>query len=109
MKTENPQLMKCFFNEGLVLLDKEMKVFYQTKQLKVKTPESKLQLVWDMSRVEKVGEVVGAIISLVNNQYSCLVVIISPLKFWRTFSVILFFVSQQEYFLMFFKPHRFNS
>ena len=47
MKTENPQLMKCFFNEGLVLLDKEMKVFYHTKQLKVKTPERKLQLVWD--------------------------------------------------------------
>ena len=40
--------MKCFLNEGLVLLlDKEMKVFYQTKQLKVKTPERKLQLVWD--------------------------------------------------------------
>ena len=88
MKTENPQLMKCFFNEGLELLDKEMKVFYQTKQLKVKTPERKLQLVWDMSRVEKVGEVVSAIISLVNNQYSCLVAIISPLKFWRNFSVI---------------------
>ena len=28
MKTENPQLMKCFFNEGLVLLDKEVKVFF---------------------------------------------------------------------------------
>ena len=40
--------MKCFLNEGLVLLlDKEMIVFYQTKQLKVKTPERKLQLVWD--------------------------------------------------------------
>ena len=40
-------LMKCFFNEGLVLFDKEMKGFYKTKQLNVKTPERKLQLVWD--------------------------------------------------------------
>ena len=39
--------MKCFFNEGLVMFDKEMKVFYKTKQLNVKTPERKLQLVWD--------------------------------------------------------------
>ena len=47
-ETENLQLlMKCFFNEGLVMFDKEMKVFYKTKQLKVKTPERKLQLVWD--------------------------------------------------------------
>ena len=30
-------------NEGLVIFDKEMKVFYKTKQLKVKTPERKLQ------------------------------------------------------------------
>ena len=39
-------LMKCFFNEGLVMFDKdkEMEV-YQTKQLMVKTPERKLQLV----------------------------------------------------------------
>ena len=51
MKTENLQLlMKCFFNEGLVMFDKEMKVFYKTKQLKVKTPERKLQLVWDKIR-----------------------------------------------------------
>ena len=28
--------MKCFFNEGLVMFDKEMKVFYKTKQLNVK-------------------------------------------------------------------------
>ena len=48
MKTEYPQLMKCFFNEGLVLLDEEIKVFfYQIKQLKVKTPERKLQLGWN--------------------------------------------------------------
>ena len=48
MKTENLQLlMKCFFNEGLVMLNKEVKVFYKTKQLNVKTPERKLQLVWD--------------------------------------------------------------
>ena len=46
MKTENLQLlMKCFFNEGLLMF--EMKVFYKTKQLNVKTPECKLQLVWD--------------------------------------------------------------
>ena len=36
-----------FFNESLVIFDKEMKFFYKTKQLKVKTPEPKLQLVWD--------------------------------------------------------------
>ena len=29
--------MKCFINEGFVMFDKEMKVFYTTKQLKVKT------------------------------------------------------------------------
>ena len=28
---------EMFFNEGLVMFDKEMKVFYTTKQLKVKT------------------------------------------------------------------------
>ena len=44
---------------------KKWKFFYETKQLKVKTVECRLQLVWD--------EVVSAIISLVNNQYSCLV------------------------------------
>ena len=49
MKTENLQLlMKCFFNESLVLFDKEMKLFYKTKQLNVKTLEPKLQLVWDI-------------------------------------------------------------
>ena len=32
MKTENPQLMKCFLNKGLVLLDKEMKVFLSNKK-----------------------------------------------------------------------------
>ena len=48
MKTENLQLLiKCFFNEGLVMFDKEMKGFYKTKQLNVKTPERKLQLFWD--------------------------------------------------------------
>ena len=40
-------LMKCFFNEGSVMFDKEMKGFYKTKQLNRKTPECKLQLVWD--------------------------------------------------------------
>ena len=35
------------FNESLVMFDKEMKFFYQTKQLKVKTPQTKLQFVWD--------------------------------------------------------------
>ena len=38
---------EMFFNEGLVMFDKEMKVFYKTKQLKVKTPERKLQLIRD--------------------------------------------------------------
>ena len=48
MKTENLQvLMKRFFNEGSVMFDKEMKVFYKAKQLNVKTLERKLQLVWD--------------------------------------------------------------
>ena len=32
---------EMFFNEGLVMFDKEMKVFYKTKQLNVKTPERK--------------------------------------------------------------------
>ena len=46
--TENLQLlMKCFFNEGLVMFYKEMKVFYITKQLKVKTPERTLQFTWN--------------------------------------------------------------
>ena len=32
MKPENLQLlMKCFLNEGLVMFDKEIKVFYQMK------------------------------------------------------------------------------
>ena len=39
--------MKCFFNEGLVMFDQEMKVFYKTKQLRVKTSERKLHLVSD--------------------------------------------------------------
>ena len=38
--------MKYFFNEGLVMFDKEMKGFCKTKQLNVETPERKLQLVW---------------------------------------------------------------
>ena len=68
MKTENPQLMKCFLNEGLVLLDKEMKVFLSNKTAEGKNTERKLQLVWDkMSRDEKVGELVSALISLVKN------------------------------------------
>ena len=36
-----------FFNKGLVMFDKEMKFFYKAKQIKVKTPELKLQLVCD--------------------------------------------------------------
>ena len=68
MKTENPQLMKCFLNEGLVLLDKEMKVFLSNKTAEGKNTKRKLQLVWDkMSRDEKVGELVSALISLVKN------------------------------------------
>ena len=59
---------EMFFNEGLVLLDKEMKVFLSNKTAEGKNTERKLQLVWDkMSRNEKVGEVVSALISLVKN------------------------------------------
>ena len=48
MKTENLQLLiRYFFNEGLVMFDKEMKGFYKTKQLNVKATERKLQLFWD--------------------------------------------------------------
>ena len=48
MKIENLQLLKkYFFNEGLVMFEKEMKVFCKTKQLNVKTPERNLKLVWD--------------------------------------------------------------
>ena len=44
MKIENLQLLtKCFFNESLVMFEKEMKVFYKTKQMNVKTPERNLQ------------------------------------------------------------------
>ena len=32
--------MKCFFNEGLVIFDKRMKVFYKTKQLNVKNTKT---------------------------------------------------------------------
>ena len=38
---------KKFFNESLVMFDKEMNFFNKTKQLKARTPERKLQLVWD--------------------------------------------------------------
>ena len=34
-----------FFNESLLMFDKEIKLFYKTKQMKVKTPEPKFQLV----------------------------------------------------------------
>ena len=50
MKTDNlTSINEMFFNEGLVMFDKdkEIEVFYQTKQLKVKTPRRQLQLVWD--------------------------------------------------------------
>ena len=39
--------MKYFFSEGLVMFEKEVKIFYKTKQLNVKTPECNLQLLWD--------------------------------------------------------------
>ena len=65
-KTENLKLlMKCFFNKGLVIFDKEMKDFLLNETNKVKTSERKLQLVWDMSNYQEVGEVISAIISLV--------------------------------------------
>ena len=35
--------MKSFFNESLVMSDKEINFFYNTKQLKVKTLERKSQ------------------------------------------------------------------
>ena len=41
MKTENLKILMKY----LVMFDKKMEVFYKTKQLKVKTPERKLQLV----------------------------------------------------------------
>ena len=50
MKTDNlTSINEMFFNEGLVMFDKdkEIEVFYQTKHLKVKTPRRQLQLVWD--------------------------------------------------------------
>ena len=34
---------EMFFNIGLVMFNKEVKVFYKTKQLNVKTPERKLK------------------------------------------------------------------
>ena len=44
MKTKNLQVLMKY----LIMFDKEMEVFfYKTKQLNVKTPERKLQLVWD--------------------------------------------------------------
>ena len=43
--------MKCCFNEGLVMFDnmndKEMQIFYKTKQRNAEISERKLQLVWD--------------------------------------------------------------
>ena len=52
-----------------------MNIFYKTKQMKLKTPERKLQLFWDKIKaaIKKVGGVVSPIISLVNRQYSFLV------------------------------------
>ena len=48
IKIINSQLlMKYFFSEGLVMFEKEVKIFYKTKQLNVKTPECNLQLLWD--------------------------------------------------------------
>ena len=32
---------EMFFNKGLVMFDKEMKVFYKIKQQKVKTPKTR--------------------------------------------------------------------
>ena len=68
------------------------------KQLEVKTPERKLQLVWHMSHNKEVGEVLSAIISLVNNQYSCIVELLGH----RLSTGINFRRSQQEYFLFYF-------
>ena len=68
------------------------------KQLEVKRPERKLQLVWHMSHNKEVGEVLSAIISLVNNQYSCIVELLGH----RQSTGINFRRSQQEYFLFYF-------
>ena len=48
MKKENLQLlMKHFFNEGLVMFEKEIKVSCKTKQLNLETPKHNLKLLWD--------------------------------------------------------------
>ena len=42
MKTEIPQLMRRFFNEGLLQLDKKMKVFLENKTAKGKSIRTKI-------------------------------------------------------------------
>ena len=66
-----------------------------------------------MSRFEKVGEVVSASISLVNNQYSCLVEFLGhhqSTEILKNFSLSFYFCqSARKFFvLMFFKPHCFT-
>ena len=43
---------EMFLKGGLVMLIKMWKFFDKTKELKVKTPERKLQLVWDGIKYE---------------------------------------------------------
>ena len=49
MKTENLKIInEMFLNKGLVMFDKEIQVFFKNDTTKgKKTPERKLQLVWD--------------------------------------------------------------
>ena len=68
-----------------------------------------------MSRDEKVGELVSAIISLVNNQYSCLVELLGhrqSTEILENFSWHFNFRHQPAricFVLMFFKPHFFTA
>ena len=49
MKTENLKIInEMFLNKGLVMFDKEIQVFFKNDTTEgKKTPERKLQLVWD--------------------------------------------------------------
>ena len=66
-----------------------------------------------MSRDKKVGEVVSAIISLVNNQHSCLVELLGhcqSTQIQENFFLTFYFspVSKKVFVLMFFKPQIFT-
>ena len=66
-----------------------------------------------MSQFEKVGEVVSALISLLNNHYSCLVEFLGhhqSTEILKNFSLSFYFCqSARKFFvLMFFNPHYFT-